>query len=75
MKDKKTKEQEEKKQDEPKQSKKKQAKQDEGSRWAAMILLVITVVAGLVFYLVGHGLSMPEVDLSEWQWSREYVIE
>jgi hypothetical protein len=40
---------------EEKKEKKKKAEQSEGSRYAAFWLLVISVVAGLWFYLAGRG--------------------
>ena len=55
---------------------KKKIRVDEGSRWMALIILVITVVAGIIFYIVGNkSLPLPSFSFEDFNMTSEYVIE
>lgn len=62
--------------DEKQKTTKKKSRVDEGSRWTAMIILVITVVAGIIFYIVGNrSLPLPSFSFKDFNMTAEYVIE
>jgi flagellar basal body-associated protein FliL len=62
--------------DEKQEPSKKKRHGDEGSRWVALIILVITIVSGIIFYVVGNkSLPLPSFSFEDFNMTAEYVIE
>jgi hypothetical protein len=55
--------------------KKKTKDESTGSRWAALVVLMVTVLFGVGFYLMGSGLTLPDLKLPVIGGSKTFVIE
>jgi hypothetical protein len=60
-------------------TKRKKQPEYEGSRWTSVVILMVTAVAAIIFYLIGQGFSAPLEVVFEW-WQRlgqgtTYIVE